>query len=70
MDDWRPAHFRAGLLMGRLLSVNVGLPHDLAWRGETVRTAIWKDPVQDRRMVRRLQRLGYEVVLRPTAQAA
>lgn len=40
--------------MGRLVSVNVGLPRDLAWRGETVRSAIWKQPVQDRRMVRRL----------------
>ena len=25
--------------MPRLLSVNVGLPRDIAWRGETVRTA-------------------------------
>ena len=40
--------------MARLLSVNVGLPRDIAWRGETVRTAIWKEPVQGRRMVRRL----------------
>ena len=40
--------------MARLLSVNVGLPRDIAWRGKTVHTAIWKDPVQDRRMVRRL----------------
>src|SRR5262250_3168763 len=40
--------------MARLLSVNVGLPRDLAWRGRTVRTAIWKDPIQGRRMVRRL----------------
>jgi ferredoxin-NADP reductase/MOSC domain-containing protein YiiM len=34
--------------------VNVGLPRDIAWRGETVRTAIWKEPVEGRRMVRRL----------------
>src|ERR1700757_5294619 len=40
--------------MARLLSVNVGLPRDIAWRGKTVHTAIWKDPVQGRRMVRRL----------------
>ncbi len=40
--------------MPRLLSVNVGLPRDIAWRGETVRTAIWKEPVQGPRMVRRL----------------
>src|SRR5216117_457015 len=40
--------------MPRLLSVYVGLPRNIAWRGETVRTAVWKDPVQGRRMVRRL----------------
>jgi ferredoxin-NADP reductase/MOSC domain-containing protein YiiM len=40
--------------MAYLLSVNVGLPHDIAWRGRTVHTAIWKTPVQGRRMVRRL----------------
>jgi ferredoxin-NADP reductase/MOSC domain-containing protein YiiM len=40
--------------MARLLSVNVGLPRDIAWRGNTVHTAVWKEPVQGRRMVRRL----------------
>ena len=40
--------------MARLLSVNVGLPRDIAWQGNTVHTAIWKEPVQGRRMVRRL----------------
>ena len=40
--------------MARLLSVNVGLPRDIAWRGKTLHTAIWKDLVQGRRMVRRL----------------
>jgi MOSC domain-containing protein YiiM/ferredoxin-NADP reductase len=40
--------------MPRLLSVNVGLPRDVAWRGKTVHTGIWKTPVQGRRMVRRL----------------
>jgi len=40
--------------MARLLSVNVGLPRDIAWQGKTVRTAVWKTPVQGRRMVRRL----------------
>ena len=39
---------------GRLLSVNVGLPRDISWRGETVHTSVWKNPVQDRRLVRRL----------------
>ena len=40
--------------MARLLSINVGLPRDIAWRGRTVHTGIWKAPVQGRRMVRRL----------------
>jgi ferredoxin-NADP reductase/MOSC domain-containing protein YiiM/ferredoxin len=38
----------------RLLSVNVGLPRDIEWQGKTVHTAVWKAPVQDRRMARRL----------------
>jgi ferredoxin len=38
----------------RLLSVNVGLPRDVAWRGKTVHTGIWKTPVKGRRIVRRL----------------
>jgi len=41
-------------MAARLLSVNVGLPRDIAWRGKTVHTAVWKTPVQGRRMVRRL----------------
>src|SRR5271170_1841731 len=40
--------------MARLLSVNVGLPRDIPWQGKTVHTAVWKEPVQGRRMVRRL----------------
>jgi ferredoxin-NADP reductase/MOSC domain-containing protein YiiM len=40
--------------MPRLLSVNVGLPRDVTWNGNTVRTAIWKSPVTRRRMVRKL----------------
>ncbi|MGA0599097.1 MOSC domain-containing protein [Caulobacter sp. KR2-114] len=40
--------------MARLLSVNVGLPRDVAWNGRTVRTGIWKAPVQGRPRVRRL----------------
>ena len=39
---------------GSLLSVNVGLPQDVPWRGRTVHTAVWKRPVSGRRMVRRL----------------
>jgi ferredoxin-NADP reductase/MOSC domain-containing protein YiiM len=40
--------------MARLLSVNVGLPRDIPWKGRTVHTAIWKDPAPDRRHVGRL----------------
>ncbi len=44
--------------MARLLSINVGLPRDVAWRGEKVHTAIWKQPVQGRIAVRRLNLEG------------
>jgi ferredoxin-NADP reductase/MOSC domain-containing protein YiiM len=40
--------------MPRLLSVNVGLPRDVKWNGKTVRTSVWKSPVDGRRMVRKL----------------
>jgi ferredoxin-NADP reductase/MOSC domain-containing protein YiiM len=40
--------------MAHLLSVNVGLPRDIAWRGKTVHTAVWKAPVKGSRVVRRL----------------
>src|SRR4249919_3383069 len=44
----------AGDVVGRLVSVNVGLPRDVVWQGRTVHTAVWKDPVDGPRMVRRL----------------
>ena len=44
--------------MPRLLSVNVGLPRDVTWSGKTVRTGIWKSPVEGRRTVRKLNILG------------
>jgi ferredoxin-NADP reductase/MOSC domain-containing protein YiiM len=40
--------------MARLLSVNVGLPREVSWQGQRVFTGVWKQPVQGRRMVRRL----------------
>lgn len=40
--------------MARLLSLNVGLPREVTWNGRTVRTAIWKVPVEGRRMVRKM----------------
>lgn len=40
--------------MARLLSLNVGLPREVTWNRRTVRTAIWKLPVNGRRMVRKM----------------
>jgi ferredoxin-NADP reductase/MOSC domain-containing protein YiiM len=40
--------------MARLLSVNVGVPRDIAWKGRTVHTAIWKNPLRGRCRVGRL----------------
>ncbi|MGC1675656.1 MAG: MOSC and FAD-binding oxidoreductase domain-containing protein [Candidatus Acidiferrales bacterium] len=40
--------------MARLLSVNVGLPRDVAWKGRTVHTGVWKNPVTGRCRVGRL----------------
>jgi ferredoxin-NADP reductase/MOSC domain-containing protein YiiM len=40
--------------MPKLLSVNVGLPHEISWQGKVVRTAIWKRPVSGRVLARRL----------------
>ena len=40
--------------MGKLVSVNVGLPKNVQWRDKTVYTGIWKTPVDGPVMVRRL----------------
>lgn len=40
--------------MATLLSVNVGMPQDVPWRGRTVHTGVWKSPVDGPRLVRRL----------------
>jgi ferredoxin-NADP reductase/MOSC domain-containing protein YiiM len=40
--------------VARLVSVNVGLPRQITWRGQTVFTGIWKEPVEGPRTVRRL----------------
>ena len=39
---------------GTLLSVNVAMPKDVTWRGRTVFTGVFKDPVAGPRRVRRL----------------
>ena len=44
--------------MARLLSVNVGLPRDIEWKGRTVHTGIWKNPVHGRCRVGRLNLEG------------
>jgi ferredoxin-NADP reductase/MOSC domain-containing protein YiiM len=44
--------------MDRLLSVNVGLPRDIAWKGRIVHTGIWKDPVPSRCWAGRLNLAG------------
>ena len=40
--------------MASLVSVNVGMPQNVAWHDKTVCTGVWKQPVEGRRMVRRL----------------
>ncbi|MEU6812944.1 MOSC and FAD-binding oxidoreductase domain-containing protein [Streptomyces sp. NPDC046831] len=40
--------------MATLLAVNIGMPRDVAWKGRTTHTGVWKRPAQGPRMVRRL----------------
>jgi MOSC domain-containing protein YiiM len=42
----------------KLISVNVGLPREVDWRGRSVETAIWKEPVAGRVRVHRLNLEG------------
>ena len=42
----------------KLISVNVGLPRDIDWRGSKVRTSIWKTAVEGRVRVNRLNLEG------------
>jgi MOSC domain-containing protein YiiM len=42
----------------KLLSVNVGLPREVEWRGRKVRTSIWKSPKKGRVQVARLNLAG------------
>jgi MOSC domain-containing protein YiiM len=44
----------------QIVSVNVGRPREVAWRGKTVRTSIFKAPVEGRVLVRRLNLAGDE----------
>src|SRR5213596_1420227 len=38
----------------KILSVNVGLPREVTWQGKLVKTGIFKEPVQGRVTMRRL----------------
>lgn len=40
--------------MATLVSVNVGMPQDVSWRGRTVHTGVWKSPATGPQRVRRL----------------
>jgi ferredoxin-NADP reductase/MOSC domain-containing protein YiiM len=40
--------------VGKLVSVNVGMPKDVPWKDKTVYTGIWKTPVEGPVMARRL----------------
>ncbi len=40
--------------MMKLISVNVGLPREVIWKARKVKTGIFKDPIEGRVMVRRL----------------
>jgi len=42
------------MIIGRVVSVNVGLPRDVVWKGHSVRTGIFKEPVTGRVRVRTL----------------
>lgn len=44
--------------MERLVSVNVGLPRDIEWKGRIVYSGVWKSPVQGRCRVGRLNLQG------------
>jgi len=42
----------------RVLSVNVGLPRDVMWRGKSISTGIYKEPVPGRVPLRKLNFAG------------
>lgn len=44
--------------MSRLISVNVGMPRNVAWQGKMVFTGIWKYPLPGRALVRKLNVAG------------
>ena len=60
----------SGQRAGELLSVNVGMPREVAWQGKTVRTAIWKHPVAARGWSRRINIDGDGQADRPPTAAS
>src|SRR5262245_59035547 len=44
----------------KLISISVGLPREITWRGKSVRTSIWKNPVEGPIRVARLNLDGDE----------
>lgn len=44
--------------IGRLVSVNVGVPRSVEWQGRRIRTAIWKEPVPGPVQVRGVNVVG------------
>ena len=40
--------------MPQLLSMNVGLPREINWKGPVVRSAVWREAVRGRRNAGRL----------------
>ena len=47
-----------GLIEMKLISVNVGLPREVMWKGKSVTTSIFKDPVEGRVKLRTLNLVG------------
>ena len=45
---------RLGRCVGTLVSVNVGMPKNVAWQGKNVFTGVFKSPVSGHRRVRKL----------------
>ena len=57
-DPREPEPAASREIVGRLLSVNVGMPKNVDWRGKTVFTGVFKDPVVGPRRVGRAQCRG------------
>ncbi|GAX45928.1 MOSC domain-containing protein [Tolypothrix sp. NIES-4075] len=53
MAVWHRFEVQKKLKM-KLISVNVGLPREVTWKGKPVRTGIFKEPINSRVMVREL----------------